>query len=767
MRYPTASEIGPIPKRFILVSILLLGLSCNVWWLSQESEPYGFDAPMHLLNCLAQYNRIASARSPLLALFEKTDVNYPPFAHYVACLMMRFFGRHIQVAALSSSLWLIVLCLSSYGIGKELSGSASGILAALFVSFVPSTVGLFRQMYLDVPMTAIAAACVWLLLKTRGFTRWVPSVLLGALIALGMLTKLQFPIVFFLPLASVVIAHRRVTKQFLVTLAIAAAGCSFWYLQGLGATLEFSLRNIRAPAETEGDPGVFTLDGLIYYPSHLLGDHLFLPLALVAALGMWIAVRRFGSRLSSLMCWIVGPLVVFTLLRNKDTRYILPIIPAICIFAAIGLCSIRRNSYKTPLLVAVSLVCLTNLTLLTFPVASSPLRLTVPILGEPFVVVSNTTYSSRAAISATPLTNLLRRIVEHATEKAWKGPRVAVVAHTFELNEIALSALAAFQFPDLQLLSFTYPYTSARSPADIFDTDYVITKDGYLAREAEAPAAAANMKRFVVSECGPGHPLFRLVGSESLWEGDTARLYAFSPNLEKLMSEEVFLAANEIPLEGAILNGAYVSGTTVRPSEPVFVLTQWVIGNHLIDKVRLHFALRGPQQHEAASFSRWVEAERQSPERLSVRVLSVTYPPANALPGQYDLLLGLPNLEHEAESATMGTEWVKITRIIVLPDDYLPEAPTIESPEQSVSDLPHMIQWSRVPTSYAYELAVFRGDKQIGALEIPREHVQTSEFARESPSVPLEVRIRAIGLLGQKGEFSRPLHFIPEFTTIY
>ncbi|MBN1592897.1 MAG: glycosyltransferase family 39 protein [Candidatus Coatesbacteria bacterium] len=755
---PTRFEPGRHLSYLCLVVILLAGLSCNVWWLSKSRAPFGIDSPMHLEAALGQYERIASSGSPLLSLFDKTDINYPPFGHYVACLAMRLWGKYFQVAALSSSFWLLVLVISCYGIGAHFGGPAAGLFSSLLTIFAPSVVGLFRQLYLDVPVTAIAALCVWLLLKTREFTLWRPSIALGATIALGMLTKQQFPIILFLPILGVIISSRKVTRQLLASMLVATLGCSFWYLQDLRATIEFSVNNLGGPAELEGDPVVLSLDGLLYYPGRLLGDHLFLPLAILAGYGIYLAIRSFGWRISPLILWAIGPFAAFTLIRNKDTRYILPIVPAICIIAAIGVISIKKPRLKWSLIASGGIIGLVNLVLLTFPVTDSLLYIPAPLLGPPFVLASNATYSSRPVLSSDPLPDLLRNVVRDAEERGWKRPKVAVVAHTFELNGMLVSALSKYEFPTLIVVGATYPYTSYKSPADIIEADYVLTKDGYFAQEAEAPVSGANVRRFVVSECGPAHPLFRLLGSGDFWDGDKAQVFVLSPSIEKLKVNEARPPEGRLSFGGVTSTASFMPNRAVRPLEPLFITTDW-IASDTRSNLQPKFLIGGTRGTPLDSFSRIIAAGRSDDGLVTASVLSAVYYPADAKPGASELVLALT--DQKIESPSQGN-LIDLGVVEVLPLSSPLDAPAVISAEGGVSQLPDEIRWTPVPSAYAYQLVVFHDGTAIGREEVPDDHILTASITHELPQIPDELRVRSVGLLGNVSNFSRPIRFSPE-----
>ena len=87
-------------------------------------------------------------------------------------------------------------------------------------------------------------------------------------------------------------------------------------------------------AAIEQKSAKFSAEGLLYYPTMfptqfgLLAGALFL-------WGLW-ALRRERAARAFLWMAALGPLVVFTLIQNKNLRYTLPILPAAALVAAAG-----------------------------------------------------------------------------------------------------------------------------------------------------------------------------------------------------------------------------------------------------------------------------------------------------------------------------------------------------------------------------------------------------------------------------------------------
>ena len=97
-----------------------------------------------------------------------------------------------------------------------------------------------------------------------------------------------------------------------------------------------------APA---GLPSPLSLDSVCWYFWKLLDQQLYLVPFLFFAAGVAVCVRRreFASRNAYLILTVVGTYVVFTCLRDKDSRFTLPMLPAVAVIATSWLERLRAR----------------------------------------------------------------------------------------------------------------------------------------------------------------------------------------------------------------------------------------------------------------------------------------------------------------------------------------------------------------------------------------------------------------------------------------
>lgn len=215
----------------------------------------------------------------------------------------------------------------------------------------------------DLPMTAAFAAAMLCALPwiAKGDTRFLP--LVGALLGVAVLAKGLVPLVLAVPLglAPVVSGGRRRIRDLIGVRVVAP-----FLLVALPWYLLCYLRNGREFIDVffwQQQVGRFHSAALqhtqpwwFYIPILLLG---LLPWTPVAALAMRRAGWRDPRRVF-LIAWVLFGLVFFSVAVNKLPGYVLPLLPAVCALAGIGLAEARQPG--------VLLVC-SALLLVIFPVA--------------------------------------------------------------------------------------------------------------------------------------------------------------------------------------------------------------------------------------------------------------------------------------------------------------------------------------------------------------------------------------------------------------
>lgn len=212
----------------------LLPAAASLWHILSAGVPPSWDDGAYLSVSFGLWDRLAALRlgafadgfsralgfkAPLLALL--------PFPVYAAA------GKGFAQAAAANLLALGALSLLAWRIAARLSGPRGGAAAVWLLNLTPLVYGLSRHFYVETLLSALCAAAVCLLLEGGR------PLLLGAVLGLGMLCKLSFPVYVGVPLALLASRGRRPRDAALAALA-AVLVASLWYARNLGSALAFA-----------------------------------------------------------------------------------------------------------------------------------------------------------------------------------------------------------------------------------------------------------------------------------------------------------------------------------------------------------------------------------------------------------------------------------------------------------------------------------------------------------------------------------------------
>jgi 4-amino-4-deoxy-L-arabinose transferase-like glycosyltransferase len=338
----------------------LFHVALNAVWLRLDNYPPAWDSAHHLSMTLRW---LAFWQTPSLGGLRAVAAasSYTPLPYWLVLPFYPLFGRGADVAILANgAIWLGVLLVATYGLGRQVANRRVGLLAAALVSLYPLVVALQRDFLLDVALMAMVALSLWLLLRCGSFDCRGRAVALGLVLGLGTLVKWPFPFFLGAPfLAALYLVTRRGgwSRLRLVNLGLClavAAGLTaaryvfnVLFLPGDLYNLGVMGQLIESFAMAAGHPPWYTLSGLLYYFSTLVNHQasFFFTVLFLAAMP---AFFRGGARDRLVLgLSIAVPFILATLLPIKEQRITVPYLPSVAVITAVGLSSIRRKALRT------------------------------------------------------------------------------------------------------------------------------------------------------------------------------------------------------------------------------------------------------------------------------------------------------------------------------------------------------------------------------------------------------------------------------------
>jgi len=252
---------------------------------------------------------------------------------------IRDFDLPVQ---LLNTIFLTVMILSIYGIGKLVYGSEHGLLAAVLLSFSPLVFGQLRLPMREVPLAAMVSLFVYLLLKSRHFESLLLSLLAGLTLGLAQLIK-ETAIIFILPVFLIyslqALAAKTQKRKRIANCVIALTGAIL-----VTAAVYFNPLNIKmydnAWRHLFSPDYPYPFLYLSALPRYFLGWPAFLAaLPLLAA-----CLRKIRTTNILFAAWLIFPLIVFSFCGFKAVRYMIPAVPALFLILSGSFSSFSRQA---------------------------------------------------------------------------------------------------------------------------------------------------------------------------------------------------------------------------------------------------------------------------------------------------------------------------------------------------------------------------------------------------------------------------------------
>ncbi len=348
----------------ILIGIISISIFMQIIWLMIDKSVPAWDESGHLNNAL-NYQRVLD-RSQLLSpdwwqeLWSQSPSYTAPFVYILTVPFLNIFGKAVNSAILVNLIFTITIVLTTYAMSKTTFSTQVSLWAAGLCLLFPALVSLQIIYMLDYGLITITCVTFWTLTSWKNaetqWKSWQWSIFFGLCLGCLILSKptgfifLLFPAIFLL--YSFLKNKNWVgIVQFGIAIVISWLIYGCWFGQNW-LTIITSAVGANAMGTAEGDPPGNTLAGWLYYPK-LLPELVSLPLLILPiGLGLlWIFKNKIDNPIENpKLLWLIiycfNGYFFCSLATNKDSRFILPILPTIGIFLAYGLNLFQNNWSK-------------------------------------------------------------------------------------------------------------------------------------------------------------------------------------------------------------------------------------------------------------------------------------------------------------------------------------------------------------------------------------------------------------------------------------
>ncbi len=354
---------------WILLGLWLAGVLLDVFWLQRHAQPPAWDQGEHLSRALGVWQVLGEAAplDPLWwqRLWAETPTYRGPLTYLVTAPVFSLLGPGYGSAILSNSLFQALLLGSLYGLGRLARGRAAGLWAAFFCAVSPALLNQRSDYLIDFSLTAVLTATWWLLtvrVLDRPRRPWLWSLAGGLGLGAVFLTRPTGLVMLWLPLLALAwralapLLRRgrpgprarfgRLAEALLAAAAATAVAWPWWSQNWL--TILSTVNKARQWGVLYQDGlEANTLAGWLFYPRLLPTMAGAALVAVVVAGGALHGWRSRGvpagalpwRRLAWWLSFPLGALLLATLMSTKDFRFVLPLVPQLCLGLGVVLAS--------------------------------------------------------------------------------------------------------------------------------------------------------------------------------------------------------------------------------------------------------------------------------------------------------------------------------------------------------------------------------------------------------------------------------------------
>ena len=354
----------------LLLALWLACLALDLLWIQRHQAPPGWDQGDHLSRALGIWQVLRQPAPWSGPWWQQLWAQAPsyrgPLSYAVVAPVLELLGPGFRSAMAANGLFNGLLLLSCYGLGRQLHSRSAGLWSAFFVAAAPALLNQRTDFLIDLSLTAVLSGCWWLLSQRRWWGQrrpWRWSLLAGAGLAAVFLTRPTGLVLLWLPLLLLLVAALGAARagrwqpllQLTAATGLAGALCWPWFSQNW-LTILSTINNARqwGVAYQEGLEAS-SLEGWLYYPRLLptMAGGWLVALVLsgsaLAALQTWRRGESLGPAAWPRGWWLwwlslpLGGLLVCVLMSTKDFRFVLPLLPQLCLAMGVLVAQVQRR----------------------------------------------------------------------------------------------------------------------------------------------------------------------------------------------------------------------------------------------------------------------------------------------------------------------------------------------------------------------------------------------------------------------------------------
>jgi dolichyl-phosphate-mannose-protein mannosyltransferase len=333
---------------------LLILLLINIYWLSLDKLPPAWDQAAHLKSMVLVNHWIKGQFWGSFRDLIGSFWGYPPLIYFIGGIWSWFFGLGITKITFLNTLFLIGAVIVVYKLAKEISKSNKvALLSAVIFSLLPVIGDISRNMLLDLPLLVWVGWGLYFWLKSNKLKKTGYAWGLLIMLILASLTKIN-GFLYFIPIGVLLLidGFREgwvFWRRLLFGGLIYVLSVGWWWIIGWSNIYQY-LTGLAGQGESLTDPmNLMEWKTWIHYLKLFFLHQAGPIVALFLGVFLWW-VPKENKKNKKLLLWLLIVYVLFTIIKNKDFRFTLPLLMPVSIWIAWGLVEfgkrLSKNIYK-------------------------------------------------------------------------------------------------------------------------------------------------------------------------------------------------------------------------------------------------------------------------------------------------------------------------------------------------------------------------------------------------------------------------------------
>ena len=343
-----------------IIFIIILSLIIDNFFILKINNPPAWDQGYHLSNVFKMYNILEAQGLNISEKFSQlldiTASYRGPLTYFLSALFLKVFDNTYHFAYLSNQIFNIICIISVFNLGKILKNESTGIWAAFIFTFSSLILNQRSDYLIDLSLTSIST------LSFLFFTKWFLdkkkfsfySTLSGASLGLVFLIRPTGIVIFFFSYIFIIlkIINRKCSftnsaKELIFFLISFMVIIFPWFSRNWLTIITSTINAWNWGVNYQEGLEFYSIESWIYYFRKL--PLIFGPINFSIFTTIFLIEKGLERKLLTLkiksinkvnlwfLIYIFNSYLIISLMSTKDIRFLMPIFPIICIYAAVFL----------------------------------------------------------------------------------------------------------------------------------------------------------------------------------------------------------------------------------------------------------------------------------------------------------------------------------------------------------------------------------------------------------------------------------------------